>query len=85
MDKKTFIEHLRKGTEDINVKAACINHFIDNYPVLIEEKSQMGFPTSRKTWTKLQGIKVKAGSKRLFDYAFRALRGRVSELEKFDN
>lgn len=83
MDKKTFIEHLKKGTEDVQTKLQCINHFIDNYPVLVEEKGQLGFPTGRKQWTKLQGVRIKGGQKRLVDYAFRALRGRVTELEKF--
>lgn len=88
MNKQEFLNYLKEGTEDANIKCQVLQYFIDNYPVAIDEiiNTPIGsFKTGRKIWTSLPDYKVKDDkiAMKYLDVNFNKLINRVKELEDY--
>ncbi len=83
MNKTEFLECLRKGVSSQAAKIECLQFFIDNYPVLAENKQTVWAISSGKHWTSLKEITITGGSPDLVNYAFDSLRRRLNYLKKF--
>lgn len=86
MNKQEFLNYLKEGTEDANIKCQVLQYFIDSFPVQIKTgfnpfTKQVGY-----TWTSLLDYKVKDDSKAMnhLDENFNKLQLRVKELEDYD-
>lgn len=85
MDKKEFLEVLKRGASMTEAKIECLQFFIDNYPVLatVNETKSFGFISSHKEWTALKGIKITGGREPQINWAFVKLQKRYSDLANF--
>ena len=92
MTKEQFLQHLKDGSTDSNIQLEVCNHFIQNYPVLVNEVKNMTdpfgnilaqFTTGNKIWTKLD-VNIEGGTDKSIKFAFDSLRNRIKEIEDYD-
>jgi hypothetical protein len=92
MEKEIFLKYLKDGSTDSNIQLEVCNHFIQNYPVLVDEVKNMTdpfgniiaqFTTGNRIWTKLD-IKVIGGSEEKIKFAFEQLQKRIKQFEDYD-
>lgn len=84
--KEEFIVYLEEGTEDRETKLNCLQYFIDNYPVLVDEviKTPIAtFKTGKKYWTKLY-VNLKEIPPRDINNDFKKLQIRLKEMKEWD-
>ena len=86
MNKQEFLNYLKEGTEDADIKCQVLQYYIDNYPVQIKTgfnpfTKQVGY-----TWTSLPDYKVKDDiiAMKNLDVNFNKLQLRIKELEDYD-
>jgi hypothetical protein len=92
MEKETFLKHLKDGSTDSNIQLEVCNHFIQNYPVLVDEVRNMTdpfgniitqFTTGNRIWTKLD-TEIIGGSEEKIKFAFEQLQKRIKQFEDYD-
>lgn len=92
MTKEIFLQYLKDGSTDPNIQLEVCNHFIQNYPVLVNEVKNMTdpfgnilaqFTTGNKIWTKLD-IEIIGGSEEKIKFAFEQLQKRIKQFEDYD-
>lgn len=92
MEKETFLKHLKDGSTDSNIQLEVCNHFIQNYPVLVDEVRNMTdpfgniiaqFTTGNRIWTKLD-TEIVGGSEEKIKFAFEQLQKRIKQFEDYD-
>ena len=86
MNKEEFINALKNGTEDADIKTEVLQYYIDNYPLQIKTAFNPFTRQVSYTWTSLPDYKVKDDSKAMnhLDENFNKLQLRVKELEDYD-
>lgn len=92
MEKDQFLQYLKDGSTDSNIQLEVCNHFIQNYPVLVDEVRNMTdpfgniiaqFTTGNRIWTKLD-IEIVGGSEEKIKFAFESLKKRIKQFEDYD-
>ena len=92
MEKDQFLQYLKDGSTDSNIQLEVCNHFIQNYPVLVDEVRNMTdpfgniiaqFTTGNRIWTKLD-IEIVGGSEEKIKFAFEQLQKRIKQFEDYD-
>ena len=85
MEKNQFLQLLKDGSEDNEIKTQVLQYFIDNYPVQIKSSfnpftMQVGY-----TWTSLPDYKVKDDTIAMknLDVNFNKLQQRLEEITNF--
>ena len=92
MTKEQFLQHLKEGSSDLDIQLEVCNHFIQNYPVLVNEVKNMTdpfgniiaqFTTGNRIWTKLD-TNIVGGSEEKIKFAFESLKNRIKQFEDYE-
>lgn len=86
MTKEEFINYLKEGTDNDEIKYDVCQYFIDNYPVLIEQTIKTPFgniSTGHGFWTAIADYDVRKDPVFNLEANFKRLQGRFEEIEQF--